>query len=318
MQIEFDYYIPPHVTIGADGAPSSWDDVYNFDDRTDSFLKSFTGYGLPPIAYVTQGGPYQHGESLLDFRLQPRTIQLVHRRNGCTREEYWSNRADLLDKLRPNRQLVNTFVPGRLRKVLPDGSIRDVKAIVTGGIVFTARDENTWDEFAISESIEFIAHDPIVFNPVQKSAVWTALLPVSYLVFPITFPILFGVSGFINNSVNVTYVGTWLAYPTITITGPLSTPTIYNDSTGEKIALNYDIPAGNTIVIDLSYGKKTVVENGGTNRIGIVTTDSDLATFHIAVDPEVTGGLNTFRVVGTNGTAATAVQMTWNDNYIGI
>jgi len=225
---------------------------------------------------------------------------------------------ELLDKLRPNRQLKDTFEAGRLRKVLPDGSIRDVRAIITGGAVFTARDEGSWDEYAISESIQFIAHDPVVFNPVQKNVTWTIGVPVDYLVFPITFPILFGVSGFINTSVSVSYVGTWLSYPLISITGPLDSPTIYNLSTGEKITLNYNVPAGSTVVIDLGYGKKTVVENGGTNRIGVVTTDSDLATFHIAPEPEVAGGVNVFQVIGTNGTLATAVQMLWNDNYIGI
>lgn len=316
-QIEFDYYIPPSVTVDTDGSVDM-DEVYNFDDNDEFFLMSFTGWGMPPISYTTQSGPYQHGETLLDFRLQPREIQLMHRRNACDRTDYWSNRADILEKLRPNHQLVNTINPGRLRKILPDGSIRDVKAIVNGGMVFKARDQNNWDEYAIAETIRFICHDPIVFNPVQKSASWAAFTPVSYLVFPITFPILFNVSGFINESISVTYAGTWLAYPTITIRGPLDAPVIYNDSTGEKIEFDYNIPDGSVVVIDLAYGKKTVIEDGGTNRIGTITTDSDLGTFHIAPDPEVSGGVNVFTVVGTNGTVDTSVSMTWYDNYIGI
>jgi len=317
MQIEFDYYIPPSVCIDDDGSVDM-DNVYNFDDRDSFFLKSFTGWGMPPVQYITQGGPYQHGETLLDFRLQPRTIQLVHRINGCNRTGYWENRAELLNKLRPNYQTVNSFNAGRLRKVLPDGSIRDIKAIISGGIVFTARDEDNWDEFAVSESIQFICHDPIVFNPAQQSQVFALPLPKSHLVFPITFPILFGLSGAINDSVDVTYSGTWLSYPTITITGPITNPVIYNTSTDEKIELYYNVPAGSTIVMDLSYGNKTVYEDGGTNRIGVVTTDSDLATFHIAPIPEVGGGVNTFQVIGTNATADTAVELSWYDNYIGI
>jgi hypothetical protein len=318
-QIEFDYYIPPNVTINCDGTIDDWTDVYNFDDRDEFFLKSFTGWGMPPIEYIKQSGPYQHGETPLDFRLQPRTIQLVHRRNTCDRTGYWDARSEIIDKLRPNRQLVNTFSPGRLRKILPSGDIRDIYALVSGGMTFTARDDQTWDEFAISESIQFICHNPIVFNPERYAAVWTIGTPTSYLVFPITFPILFGVSGFINSTVSVTYEGTWLAYPTITITGPLDEAIVYNNSTGEKIEIEYNIPNGSTLVIDLSYRQKTVYEDSGTNRIGTITTDSDLATFHIAPDPEVAGGVNELQVIGTNGVAGvTSVSITWYDQYIGI
>jgi hypothetical protein len=225
----------------------------------------------------------------------------------------------LLDKLRPNRQLVNTIEAGRLRKVLPNGDIREIRAIINSGAVFNARSDGEWDEYAISETVQFIAHDPIVYDPVQQSETWViGGITNTELTFPITFPIEFGISNFINSSVNVTYVGTWLSYPTITITGPLYEPEIHNTSTGESLYIDYEIPDGSTLVIDLTYGQKTVVLDGTTNLVGTVTTNSDLATFHIAPDPEVSGGTNTLQVIGSNGSANTAVVVSWYNNYIGI
>lgn len=313
--IEFTYYVPPDVTVATNGTISDYSDVYLFNDHVDRFEMSFTGWGMPPIEYITQRGPYQTGQTVLDFRVQPRVIQLTHRRNGNCRDDYWDIRSDFINALRPNRAVGGGFEPGRLRKVLSDGSIRDIYVALERGPVFQPRGDQ-WDEWSIMETIRFIAHDPILFNPVRKSATWT-LSSQDNLVFPFSFPIIFG-SAIINDTLDVTHAGTWLSYPTITITGPLSQPTIENQSTDEIIVFQYDIPAGSTVEFDLNYGVKTVLENGGTSRIGSVTPQSDLATFHIAPDPEVSGGVNALLVTGSNATAETSVGVTWYDRYIGI
>jgi len=203
----------------------------------------------------------------------------------------------------------------RLRKVFEDGSKRDLFVMIEKGPSFEPRGSN-WDEWSITETIRFIAHDPIIFNPTQQSESWV-LAPSNQLVFPITFPILFG-SGVIDDTLNVTYNGTWLTYPVITIVGPLNGALITNNSTDEEIALNFDVPTGTTITMNLNYGAKTVVDQLGTSYIGSVSADSDLATFHIAPDPEVAGGVNELAVTGGGADANTAVTVAWYDKYIGI
>jgi hypothetical protein len=173
----------------------------------------------------------------------------------------------------------------------------------------------TWDEFAIQEVLRFIAHDPLFFDPTEVVASFT--LGVSGdLVFPITFPIEFG-SGVILDTLNLTYVGTWSTLPTIVIVGPIENPVITNVTTGEKLQFNVDIASGRTITIDLAYGAKTVVDDLGNNLIGNLSADSNLATWHLAPDPEAPDGLNVITLTGLNPTGATSVQIRYFTRYYG-
>jgi hypothetical protein len=346
--LELDMFIPADVTIDDDGVIATADStkVYKFNNGVDRFLSSFTGMGLPPIEYIRQRGPYQHGSTVLDFRLQARTIQYIHRRRGCSREDYWSNRSDLINLVRPNRWSCN-FEPGRLRKIQPDGTVRDINAIIEFGPVFGARNIDKWDEWAFTEALRFVCDDPTWFDPNLQSAVWE-LTNLENLIFygaaldtPTPVPVSPGAPDWsdrlvfegddldsggiwfgedsLYQTLDVTYTGTWFSFPTIKMTGPISQPQVWNLTLGEKIELTYDIPAGDTVTIDLSFGNKTVIDNHGENLIGTVTTDSTLSTFRLAPDPEATGGVNQLQVIGDDAVIGeTQVTIEWFTRYIGI
>lgn len=295
-------------------------EVYRFDTET-KFLMSETGLGMPPIEYITQKGPFQHGETYYDYRLQPRTIQIVHRRNACSRIEWWNNRANILNLLRPNRQTVGDFSLGTLRKVLTDGSVRSIDVIIQEGPAFRARDNDVWDEWGIMETLRFIAPDPTFYDPTLNTESWT-LNPdtVDQLEFPFTFDgtdMAFR-QYVINDDHVVTYTGTWMSYPTIEITGPIIEPKITNESTGEVIYLNYDVESGEVVTITLEFGNKSVSSDVRGNIIGTVDSISDLATFHIAPDPEVADGINTLNVTGGGADGTTEVDIKYYTRYIGI
>lgn len=304
MKTEFDLYIAPDGT------------EFNLNDWNGTWLLGGDGYGMPPIKYHTSHGPFQHGETPIDFFLQPRVIQFQFRAQACTREKYYTLRNSVLDMLRPSRQNLNTFVPGTLRKVLADGRTRDISVFVDSGPTYAWSNEN-WDEWGSINTLRFIAFDPTFFDPTSASASFT-FTPITNLVFPITFPIAFGTT-VINNTVSITYTGTWMVYPTIVLVGPLAGITITNETIDEMIRFNYSIPAGRTVTMDLAYGAKTVEDDLGNNLIGSISSDSDLATFHIAPDPEAPGGVNVIRALGA-GTLAGATQITleYYTRYIGI
>lgn len=347
-QVEFDLYIPPDVTVNDDGTIPLADQlkVYRFNNTEDQFSQSFTGMGLPPIKYITQRGPFQHGQTVLDFRLQTRMIQYIHRRNGCSRDEYWDNRGDLINLIRPNRWSCS-FELGRLRKIQPDGTVRDILAVIEFGPMFAARDKSRWDEWAFTEALRFRCDEPTFFDPALQSAVWE-LDNLENLIF---YGAALGIPGVIPDSpgapdwsdrlifvgdeldsggiwfgedslyqtLDVTYSGTWLSYPVIRMIGPISQPQVWNLSTNEKIELTYDIPSGDQVTIDLSFGNKTVIDNHGTNLAGTTTTDSNLATWHLAPDPEVTDGVNQLQVIGDDAVIGeTQVTIEWHTRYIGI
>jgi len=346
---EFTYYIPPDVTVNDDGSidADDLDKVYQFDNNRDLFLLSFTGMGMPPINYIDQQGPDQHGTTLLDYRLGPRIIQLLHRRHAapCTgREGYWTARHDILNHLRPNRQAANDFSMGRLRKRLPGGLLRDIDVLIQQGPIFAARDIDLWDEWAFTETLRFIAPDPTFYDPEQQTLTWTSeeatgeVELMNDLIFETShglaseypthwqLPFAFDQNLVIDSVNDVEFTGstgqaepTWHAFPTIVITGPLINPHIENTSTDEVIEMDYTVSGGEVITIDLAYGNKTVTNAAGTNLIGTVTPESNLATFHLGVAPEVPNSNNEISITGQDAVAdVSGVTVRWYWRYIGI
>lgn len=296
--------------------------VFSLNNGKTRAVLAESGGGLPPIEYLTSSGPLQDGETLRGFRLRPRTYIMLVRWQGCSREEYWSMRARLLDRVRPNRQIINTLNPFVLRKYLRNGSgaanqyRRDLNVMIAQGPEFVGRSPQAWDEWGFSETLRFIAHDPTWYDAATTTSVTTPTT-TDQLVFPITFPIVFG-AGVISSSTTITYAGTWNAYPTIYIDGPVAGPQILNVTTGELLALNYTVAAGERVTFDLSYGRKTIVNNFGVNLIGYLTTASDLATFHLEPSPGAAGGRNQINYSGNGATGATLFTISYRARYIGI
>lgn len=306
--IEFDRLITPD------------DQVYKFNNQVDQFVISgISGLGMPPITYRVQKGPFQHGVTPLGFVLDPRVISFIHRRNGNCRDDYWNNRADLLDFLRPNRQPLGVFQTFVLRKILPNGNKRDLNVLIQQGPTFTGKVPGRWDEFSFSEALQFVAHDPVFFDPELFSV--TMSLPTTLaddIVFSFDFTFIFLGSGE-GATDTITYNGTWQSFPTIIMHGPLTNPVVANLTTQEKIQLETTIAAGRTVTINLEFGNKTVFDDLGNNLIGDLSTDSDLATFHLAPTPEAPLGVNTMSVAASgmvNGQSQIFLQ--YFERYIGI
>ena len=288
------------------------------------WVVSFAGFGTPPIQYVTERGPLQHGATVKDFFLRPRIIQLLIRQGFQSRSAWWQGRASLLDELRPNRQVSPTRppLPGQLRLTQTDGTVRDLDVFISEGPRFEPRVPQEWDEWAFQEVLRFVAHNPVAFDPVSIASA-VALGISADLVFPITFDdadatddIIFG-DGEIDATLNINYLGTWLELPVITIVGPFEDLIIENTTTDEKIEFSTVIPPSRTVTVDLREDAKTIEDGLGNNLIADLTNDSDLATFHLAPDPEAALGLNVMRVRGTNPNGASSVTFTYFNRYIG-
>ncbi len=125
-------------------------------------------------------------------------------------------------------------------------------------------------------------------------------------------------ASFINLTQNINYLGTWRTYPTITIRGPVQNPRIDNLTTGEKIELEHFVDAARTVTITLTPETKTIEDDLGTNLLGRVTSDSDLATFHIAPEPEAPNGVNQILFQGGSTSLATLFTLTYQTRYFGI
>jgi len=302
--------------------------VYRFNSG-ERCVMTFEGLGMPDINYITQRGPFQHGETMIDFRLEKRIIQILLRQDSCSRWDYWDLRADLINKMRPNRSPYGTISPGQFVVSLPDASKRAVHVTIDGGSPrFGPRDLDQWDEWGYTETLRFIAHDPVWYDPTEVCDTLAILASDDELVFPITFknPVtnpdgteLVFQAGVIYIVTSVAYLGTWITFPNFVIQGPLYGPTITNNSTGQKIKLNYNVLTGEEVSINLQYGQKSVVSDINGDIIGAVSDDSDLTGFHLEPDPGVVGGINEIVVSGGNAAIGTTqVDMSYFTRYIGI
>lgn len=279
-QTEWDYYITP------DGVS------HNLHDFGVRFIMSRDGYGMPPLEWHTSRGPFQHGETPLDYRLRPRTIQMIMRWQASSRLQLWQNRLALLDILRPNRSA--TATPGRLRKILPDGSVRDILVHVQSGPSFGPDRPDRWEEWSFEEVVRFVAHDPLFFDPTQQ--VYTPAPMVG--------------------TANLVYLGDWEEWPIIEYVGQMNDPVITNLTTGLLITLTYNIPAGRTVTINLAPGYKTVVDDLGANLIQYIT--NDLTTWNLESDPLATDGVNQIQFAVGASWPGSAMSIRYYHRWVGI
>ena len=294
--------------------------TFDLDGLQSKWILSEEGLGLPQIDYITRSGPFQHGETVIDYRLKPRIIQISIGQKARTRFDYWDFRKELLDTIRPNRTSLATFSPFTLRKRLPNGSLRDINVFIERGPIFQGRDLKHWSETTIEEVLRFVAPDPTFFDPTPIIELFS-VTNISHWVLPFAFGInddlLFGFGA--ETTVTTTNTGTWLSYPDICLTGPLSDVIITNVTTGEMLNFVGNIASGYAVTISLQYGNKTVTGSDGANLIGRMSDDSDIATFHIEVDPIAVGGVNDITISTQIGVIGESnVEITYNPRYKGI
>ena len=284
-------------------------------DTTELTLSNFTlvdegevGMALPSN-YSTVGAQ-QDGALWQGVRLVPRILNVVWDSTAATRSAMWTEHQTFISAMKPYS------TASTLRKTLPDDTYYDLNVRINSGLTFKADEQIA----AATQryAIQFIAYDP-VWNKQPQATHTVTLGELTELEFPITFPIEFG-STTIDDTDTVTTSGTWKAYPVITITGPVTSPIISNNTTDEKLDFaGTTVASGDTYTLDLTAGTKTVVDGSSVNKIGDLTTDSDLGTWHLAAAPEATSGNNTIRVQGSAAVVGTtSFVIAWYNRFVGL
>lgn len=115
----------------------------------------------------------------------------------------------------------------------------------------------------ITAAVEFWAADPRVYADAASSVIVTLPSTTSGFTFPLTLPLTFGAASG-GNTAAVTNAGSTTTYPTFTITGPVTNPSIALQETGQTLSFNITLNTGDTLTVDTDL--KTVVLNGTASR----------------------------------------------------
>jgi hypothetical protein len=193
--------------------------------------------------------------------------------------------------------------------------------VVSDGTTVTVYRENV-SKGAVTSSQGFYATGAKWRSRTTGAGTWTPTVPYG-AIYNIALDstkraaILGEMAGGLVETSSITYTGTAIEYPVITVTGPIADCVITNTTTGEVLDFTgVTIAAANVYTIDLRYGYKTVVNQAGVNKIADLTAASDLAIWHLEIAPIASGGVNAIGVAGTATTAATEVAITYYKRYV--
>ncbi len=274
----------------------------SLSDGVTAFLYAHEGTGMQPRHDIIQRGPSEHGETYLDYRLDPREINLVFYLTGSNAERTAKRRA-----------LVGLFHPdyaSTLRFLTTNGT-RDIDVQFKGdGTVPTTE---RWPQLEYVR-MKFGARKPF-YDPSGVNVPFAQVAGGAGFAVPIVVPFSFGGSTVnqvqvVDESANPDF---FRAEPIITITGPITDPIITNRLTGDKLDFTgTTIAGGTTYTIDTRYNKKTVVDQAGTNQISKLAAGSSIATF------DIRRGQNSISVVGTSATAATLINFQYKGQFLAI
>jgi hypothetical protein len=246
------------------------------------------GFGLAPMHRITTRGPLQDGDSDIDFRLDPRVLQLplmvVNASSASPRYQHYEIREKLLQIFRPgdDAYITVTRTDGTTTKT------RRINVKVLGGLAFDV-DPNAYH---VRTVVQLRASDPTWYDPNNQQAIY--------------------LNANINGTQTITTTGNWNVFPyDINISGAITNPKITNTTTGQFIEFSGTISASTFYIINLSYGVKTVVDNSGVSQISKVTAASNLATWSLIP------GNNVIAITGTSVSGA-AATFNFNDRFTGI
>lgn len=166
-------------------------------------------------------------------------------------------------------------------------------------------DEQPGRPTAAQWSIDLLIPDNVIYTQGTSTAVGSVTtLTGAGVPLPISFPL--ALSGTISGTIAVTNSGNARVFPsTITLTGPGTTFSIANKTTGDTLSYTGSLLSTETLVIDPK--RKTAMINGTTNVYGLMTgTWIDLYY-----------GNNVIALsVGSGDTSATGISISYKSAYL--
>ena len=153
--------------------------------------------------------------------------------------------------------------------------------------------------------ITFWATDPRIYDSTTQTTIITLPAYNAGAGWPIVWPTSWGASG-TSGTASILNAGTFETRPLLTLTGPVTNPTITNVTTGQFLTFTgLTMGAGDVLVVDLKG--HTAILNGTTNERGLLSASSSWWT----LAPGYTTVQYTANTTLTGSTLTVAWQSAW-------
>ena len=251
--------------------------------------------GLPSVRNQDDNRGYQDGMfSGRDF-LGGRTIAITFQTFASGATSAQTNFNTIQAKLLPQ-----TSGTTPLYFILPPSGEQFVDARVR--VLRTSVDPN-YTYGMITSQVEFFCPDPNYYDSTLQTAVMVVSDPPGRT-YNRTYNLVYG-SGSYATTTNITNNGWATTYPTITLTGPITNPTLGNTTTGEYLLLSGTFANTDSLVIDL-YNK--LITLNGVSARNLLSTGTWFAAPAGTSQYYLTGSLTT--------SGLTTATVTWYNAYI--
>jgi hypothetical protein len=287
----------PYLTwTSADGRVTSLEDFRDWSRGTMA-LPGVLGLGMPSYAIYEDSSPAFDGATVRGVpRAQPRDVTVPVHIWADTRSECLARWRQWISDLNPQNG------PGVITVYERDGSSRQISALYSQGIEGAADDDGTgptWFTFAVV----FHASRPYWLGDEQARTFTLASGGSFYPFLP-----LIVTNSSPGGAVQVTNSGDTASFPVWTVTGPCTSLTLTNDSTGQALTVDYALNDGDSLVIDTTDGAKYVLLNGATNLWPALSLGSKLWSLR--------NGLNNLTIAAPGAGVHTSVTIAFRERYL--
>ena len=213
------------------------------------------GLGMPDYTIWADQSPAYDGEIIRGVRADPREITIPIHVYARSRPECLAIYHDLVDDLDPQAG------PGEIRISEADGSYRTIRGYYASGLEGRDDDDSTGRTW-LSVALVFRCESPF-WEGVEESVRWKLAVSAPGSFYPI-LPLAVK-DAEVSGQFNATNKGNVRAFPIWETTGPYTSITATNETTGRLFSIDKALVGGDTSVVDTRQGIKSAVLNGTVN-----------------------------------------------------
>ena len=281
-------------------SPSKTTIEFHKDATVYRLLKPYSGLSINPITHITQVAPYQHGETLINSRFEPREVSFDVMVQAPSLEDIQSAIKTLSAALNP---LEGT---GVLLFDYEDGTQYVLYAIGNNTPTLTEEKGATYQRVRL----DFIAYDPFWYGAESIAYFESAGTDFFPLDISGNFLASSGTSQVLTNAGNVD------TPVTISITGIITNPYLQNTTTDQSFNITLIMAdASDNLTITTAFGNKTATYTPGSTGM------SENAFKYFDADSvfwQLQPGDNTVSLSSLSVDSACVVSVQWESKYSGI